>query len=103
LDRARIVTLGIPERPGWCDAAAFPAVESALESANLAEAMMAGNEFVVSTEIVMRLIAGSNCSASDCEFVALAEKQNLPLVTVDRGVLRAFPKIAISLDRFAQR
>lgn len=78
-------------------------VESALEIANLAEAMMAGNEFVVSTEIVMGLIAGSNCSAYDCEFVALAEEHNLPLVTVDRAVLRAFPKIAVSLDRFAQR
>lgn len=78
-------------------------VESALEIANLAEAMMAGNELIVSTEIVMRLIAGSNCSAYDCEFVALAEEQNVPLVTVDRAVLRAFPKIAVALDRFAQR
>jgi predicted nucleic acid-binding protein len=78
-------------------------VESALEIANLAEAMMAGNELIVSTEIVMRLIAGSNCSAYDCEFVALAEEQNVPLVTVDRAVLRAFPKTAVALDRFAQR
>jgi predicted nucleic acid-binding protein len=77
-------------------------LESALEIASVAEAMLAGNEFVVSTDVVMRLIADSRCSAHDCEFVALAEEQRVSLLTVDRQVLRDFPKIAISLERFVR-
>ena len=78
-------------------------VESVLEIANLAEEGMAGNEFVVSTEIVMHLVATSRCSAYDCEFVALAQEHNVPLVTADRDLLRDFGQIAISLDRFVRR
>ena len=78
-------------------------VESALEIANLAEEGMAGNEFVVSTEIVMHLVATSRCSSYDCEFVALAQEHSLPLVTSDREILRDFGKTAISLDRFVRR
>ena len=77
-------------------------VESVLEIANLAEAMMAGNEFVVSTEIVMRLVAGSECSAYDCEFVALAQEHRVPLVTMDRQLLRDFPHQAIALQKFVR-
>jgi predicted nucleic acid-binding protein len=77
-------------------------VESALEIANLAEAMMAGNEFVVSTETVMGLVASSDCSAYDCEFVALALEHRMPLVTMDRQLLRNFPNQAIALQEFVR-
>jgi predicted nucleic acid-binding protein len=78
-------------------------LESALEIASVAEAMLEGNEFLVSTHVVMRLVADSRCSAYDCEFVALAEEQRVSLLTVDRQVLRNFPKIAIPLEKFVRR
>lgn len=77
-------------------------LESAIEIANLAEEIMAGNEFVVASPAVMRLVAKSDCSAYDCEFVALAEEQRVPLVTVDRQILRDFPKVAVALEKFAR-
>lgn len=77
-------------------------VESVLEIANLAEEGMAGNEFVVSTEIVMRLVAGSRCSAYDCEFVALAQEYRVPLVTMDRQLLRDFPDETVALQEFVR-
>jgi hypothetical protein len=40
-------------------------LESALEIASVAEAMLEGNEFLVSTHVVMRLVADSRCSAYD--------------------------------------
>lgn len=78
-------------------------VESALEIASLAETLMTGGEFVVSDRAVLQLVAESNCSAYDCEFVALAQEHHIALVTSDREILRDFGKIAISLDRFVRR
>jgi predicted nucleic acid-binding protein len=68
-----------------------------------AEWHFADREFAVSSRAVLRLVAESRCSAYDCEFVALAEQQRVPLVTVDRQVLRDFPKIALSLEEFLRR
>lgn len=78
-------------------------MQSALEIASVAEAMLEGNEFIVSSSPVLQLVANSHCSAYDCEFVALAEEQRIPLVTVDRQILRDFPKLAISLEKFVRR
>ncbi len=39
----------------------------------------------------------SDCSAYDCEYVALAKRLGVKLVTMDRKVLRAFPEVAVSL------
>ena len=65
-----------------------------------AESHFANHEFAVSSRAVLNLIAASACSAYDCEFVALAEDQRVPLITVDRRILRHFPRIAISLQQF---
>ena len=67
-----------------------------------AEGHFLDREFVVSSRAVLDLIANSMCSAYDCEFVALAEEQQVPLVTVDRQILREFPEITISLERFVR-
>lgn len=48
------------------------------------------------------LIYFSGCSAYDCEFVSLARRLHVPLVTNDRQVLKAFPALAISLEKYAQ-
>ena len=64
---------------------------------------MRGQEYAVTSLSVLRLAAGSGCSAYDCEFVALAQDLNIPPVTVDRQVLGAFPKETLSLDDFCAR
>lgn len=67
-----------------------------------AEELLRGNEFTVPSSDVLRLAIESGCSAYDCEFVALAQDIGVPLVTLDRQVLKAFPDMAISLDEFIE-
>jgi predicted nucleic acid-binding protein len=56
----------------------------------------------VSSEKVLELAMQSNCSAYDCEYVALAQDLGVPLVTADKQILKAFPKIAISMEKFVK-
>ncbi len=62
-----------------------------------AESLLEGFEFEVQSREVMALVRDSDCSAYDCEFVALAERLGSKLVTMDKKVLKAFPKHAVSL------
>jgi predicted nucleic acid-binding protein len=62
-----------------------------------AEALMDGFEFEVTSREVLELVRHSECSAYDCEFVALAVRLDSKLVTMDGKVLKAFPKIAVPL------
>ena len=75
-------------------------IDAAREIARKAEAGFEGREFAVSSDAVLHLVARSSCTAYDCEFVALARNQEVRLVTVDRRILREFPEVAVSLDRF---
>ncbi|MDQ6996035.1 MAG: type II toxin-antitoxin system VapC family toxin [Mariprofundus sp.] len=54
----------------------------------------------VASQHVLTLTAESDCSAYDCEFVALAEKKQVSLITSDKKVQAAFPSIAISPESF---
>jgi predicted nucleic acid-binding protein len=65
------------------------------------EELMRGREFAVASAQVLALAAESGRSAYDCEFVALARELNVPLVTADPPLLRAFPDTAVSLADFA--
>lgn len=65
-----------------------------------AERRFTNRDFAVSSRTVLNLVASSACSAYDCEFVALAEEQRVQLVTLDRQILRNFPRIAVSLGNF---
>ena len=47
-------------------------LEQAIALQREAEALMAAGEHDVDSEAVLRLVAESNCTAYDCEFVALA-------------------------------
>ena len=67
----------------------------------LAERLLAGREYSVRGDAVLQLVAESSCSAYDCEYVALARELQVPLVTWDRQVLRAFPAVAIAGPAFA--
>ncbi len=65
-----------------------------------AEAVLGGNEFSVESRDIMRLVSDSNCSAYDCEFVALAQYLEVPLVTSDKQILLEFPDVAQSLESY---
>ncbi len=62
-----------------------------------AEDLLGGSEFDVDSKAVLELVRDSDCSAYDCEFVALANKLQVKLVTMDAKLLKAFPKRTISL------
>ena len=78
-------------------------MESALLSLRSAEEAIGGQAYSVSSEKVLELARDSGCTAYDCEFVALAQELNVPLVTTDKQILRAFPKTAVSLEKFAKK
>ena len=59
-------------------------------------------QFDVESARVLTLALTSGCSAYDCEFVALAEALDVPLVTTDRQVLTAFPDRALAPEAFVK-
>jgi len=59
-----------------------------------AEELLAGLEFEVESEAVLKLVQDSDCSAYDCEFIALAIHLDAKLVTADKKLLKAFPEYA---------
>ncbi len=63
-----------------------------------AESLLEGAEFELESVDVLELVRDSDCSAYDCEFIALAMKLDTKLVTMDKKLLRAFPKRAIALS-----
>jgi predicted nucleic acid-binding protein len=75
-------------------------LEDAAQVMDEAIALMREREFEVSSSQVLSLAALSNCSAYDCEFVALAQALEVPLVTVDRQVLKHFSETTVSLEDF---
>lgn len=62
-----------------------------------AERLLAGNEYEVDSRDVLELVRDSDCSAYDCEFAALARRHSVKLVTLDAKLLKAFPKLTVSL------
>ena len=64
---------------------------------------LGSQEYTVPTERIMKLVLASDCTAYDCEYVALAQDLGVPLVTTDELILRAFPKNAVPLEKFAKQ
>jgi predicted nucleic acid-binding protein len=76
--------------------------EDAMTAVNNAEELMEGREVEVSSIDVMDLARFSGCTAYDCEFVLVAKMKSVPLVTLDKELLRKFPQIAISPHQFIE-
>lgn len=65
-----------------------------------AEALVAGAEYEPAGFDVLRLAQSSNCTAYDCEYIAVAIDLQAPLVTLDQQLLRAFPDTSVHLENF---
>lgn len=71
-----------------------------LQAIEEAQQLMNGNEFEVNSIQVMSFVSTSSCSAYDCEFLALADDLEVPLITFDKKLIHEFPKIAIHPKAF---
>ena len=75
-------------------------LRDALKIVEQAEWLMRGNEFSLTSSSVLRLVTQSDCSAYDCEFVALALELRIPLITMDKKIFKAFPEAAMRPEDF---
>ena len=62
-----------------------------------AEELLAQQEYEIPSYEILALVSMSGCSAYDCEFVALAKRLGVKLVTSDAQLLKRFPDIAVAL------
>jgi predicted nucleic acid-binding protein len=72
--------------------------EQAVSLQSEVEGLLAGCEFEIESRTVFELVRDSDCSAYDCEFIALSMKLDTKLVTMDKKLLRAFPNRAVALS-----
>jgi predicted nucleic acid-binding protein len=63
-----------------------------------AEALLIGNEHEVDSLRVLELVRDSDCSAYDCEFVSVAMRLGVKLLTADSKVLKAFPQHTVAFS-----
>jgi len=62
-----------------------------------AEDLLGAREYGIDSYAVLELVRTSDCSAYDCELVALAVKLGTRLATMDKKLLRNFPEVAFSM------
>lgn len=67
-----------------------------------ADRALSGSEHIIPDDLVFDVVVHSTLTAYDAEFVALASALSVPLVTADKGVLRAFPDRALTMEAFAR-
>jgi len=72
-------------------------LEQALAIQSEMESLFQGKEYEVTSLEVLSLVNQRECSAYDCEFVALARGLDIQLVTMDRKLVTCFPDTAILL------
>jgi predicted nucleic acid-binding protein len=78
----------------------FVSFAEAITTMTHAEEFMSKNEYNVSSFAVLNHAHQTKCTAYDCEFVSLAESLKVPLITKDKEVLKKFPRIATSLEKY---
>ena len=66
----------------------------------IAERILAGKEFELKSDSILDLAMQSGLSARNCEYVLLAQRLEIKLVTNDRKVRRSFPEITIDLASY---
>ncbi|MBW4535054.1 MAG: type II toxin-antitoxin system VapC family toxin [Pleurocapsa minor HA4230-MV1] len=71
--------------------------------ADLAEDLLLNNEFELNSDAILDLAFFSSLSAYDCEYVVLAQKLGIKLITNDKKILRLFPDLTINLATFEKR
>jgi predicted nucleic acid-binding protein len=59
-------------------------------------------EHEVSADAVLQLVDDTGHSGYDCEYVALAQRLDVTLVTGDQAVVDHFPDTAVLLEDFAR-
>ena len=78
---------------------ALLSLEDAYRIQREAEALMADREYEVDSLDVLKLAKDSGCTAYDCEFVALARRLGVTLVTQDAKLRQAFADDTRALAR----
>ena len=68
-----------------------------------AEALMKNKEFELDSASILKMIENSTLSAYDCEYVVLAKKLGIHLITNDKKILKSFPDLAVSLESYGQK
>ena len=77
--------------------AGLMSLEQAYQIQHEAEILMTGNEYQTNSLEVLKLASASQCSAYDCEFLALARHLQVKLITQDKQILAQFPHDTIAL------
>lgn len=77
------------------------ALDDAITAADAAERLMEGAEYLVHSTQVLGVVAATQVSACDGEFVVLARRLQAPLVTFDRRLRAAFPDLTEAPEAFA--
>ena len=77
-------------------------LQAALKAVEGAELVLRGQEYNVPAEHVLKLAERSACSAHECEYVALAQDLDVPLVTADDQLVKEFPSVAKHLKTFVK-
>ena len=75
-------------------------LDVALDTLALAQEVMAPGETGVNGDLVLACAERLNLTAYDAEFVVLAEALDLPLVTLDQGILRACAPRALTPEAY---
>ena len=70
-------------------------IDKAIQVMDEAHELMINHERFVASNLVLELVGSSKCTAYDCEYVALAKEMSLTLITFDKQVVGAFPRIAM--------
>jgi predicted nucleic acid-binding protein len=77
-------------------------LSTALDAWESALVLVDGSEYEPAGLDVLRLAAESGCTAYDTEYAVVALDLGVPLVTLDRELLAAFPDVAVLLEEFVE-
>ena len=78
----------------------YLSIEEAKSKMSIAERILVGKEFELKSDSILNLAKNSGLSAYDCEYVLLAQKLEIKLVTNDRKILNSFPELTVSLSQY---